>query len=288
MKKLTFDDYWNLGWNARVEGKSIDDNPYPNGGWGSDRDAWANWNSGYWACQHEEETGHICLLKKVDESSCVKDNRLFEKTFITAKVARLKEAREDTIGDFGDLCAEELGIEKAVNYSLRNEHTTLASYNEKDNTIYYHSDLLWLPVDLVKSIIAHEVAHAAAGYKNGHNSIWLGYYNKIKEAFPKENISIFETVDDISDNDENFKDLVPGKIMNAFYREYPEIVGHVKVGLKTGFGLVDIDEIDDTLLIVRPTFYCSDTFDIAGNTIIIDDEIKDAEYAAEDVLANLL
>jgi len=39
MKKLTFDDYWNLGWNARVKGKSIDDNPYPNGGWGSDRDA---------------------------------------------------------------------------------------------------------------------------------------------------------------------------------------------------------------------------------------------------------
>ena len=288
MKKLTFDDYWNLGWNARVKGKSIDDNPYPNGGWGSDRDAWANWNSGYWTCQHEEETGHICLPRKVDESFCVKNKRFFEKVFIVAEVSRLKEAREDTIGDFGDLCAEKLGIEKVIHYSLRNENTTLASYNEKDNTIYYHSDLLWLPVDLVKSIIAHEVAHVAAGYNSGHNSIWLGYYNKIKEAFPKENISVFETVDEIADNDENFKDLAPGKIMNAFYKEYPEIVGHVKVGLKTGFGLVDIDATDDTLLIVRPTFYCSDTFDIGGNIIINDDEIKDAEDAAEDVLVNLL
>ena len=54
MKKLTFDDYYDQGWNARVKGKSIDDNPYPNGGWGSDRDAWATWNSGYWDCQHEE------------------------------------------------------------------------------------------------------------------------------------------------------------------------------------------------------------------------------------------
>lgn len=288
MKKLTFDDYWNLGWNARVKGKSIDDNPYPNGGWGTDRDAWANWNSGYWACQQEEETGHICLLKKVDESVRIENTHLFEKVFITAKVARLKEAREDTIGDFGDLCAEKLGIEKDIHYSLRNENTTLASYNEKDNTIYYHSDLLWLPVDLVRSIIAHEVAHAAAGYENDHNSIWLEYYNKIKEAFPKDNISIFKTVDEIADNDEYFKDLIPGKLMSAFYKEYPEIRGHVKVGLKTGFGLVDIDETDNTLLIVRPTFYCSDTFDIAGNIIITDDEIKDAEDAAEDVLDNLL
>lgn len=87
MKKLTFDDYYNQGWNARVKGKSIDDNPYPNGGWGSDRDAWANWNSGYWTCQHEEETGHICLLKKVDESFCVKNTRLFEKFLTKNEVA---------------------------------------------------------------------------------------------------------------------------------------------------------------------------------------------------------
>ena len=69
MKKLTFDDYWDQGWNVRVKGKSIKDNPYPNDGWGTNQDAWANWNSGYWACRQEEENGHICLPKKVDESS---------------------------------------------------------------------------------------------------------------------------------------------------------------------------------------------------------------------------
>ena len=103
----------------------------------------------------------------------------------------------------------------------------------------------------------------------------------------EENINIFKTADEIADNNEDFKGLVPGKIMNAFYNEYPEIIGHVKVGIKTGFGLVDIDEADDTLLVVRPTFYCSDTFDIDGNTIITDDEIEDAEDAAEEILINL-
>ena len=91
MKKLTFDDYYNQGWNARVKGKSIDDNPYPNGGWGSDRDAWATWNSGYWTCQREEETGHICLLKKVDESSHVKNTCLFEKFLTKTEVAPYAE-----------------------------------------------------------------------------------------------------------------------------------------------------------------------------------------------------
>ena len=287
MKKLTFDDYWDQGWNVRVKGKSIKDNPYPNGGWGTNQDAWANWNSGYWACRQEEENGHICLPKKVDESSYTKNTVFFEKVFITAKVSRLREARTDTIGDFGNLCTGKLGIKKAVHYILRNENTTLASYNENDSTIYYHSDLLWLPVDLVKSIIAHEIAHVAAGYKNGHNSVWLGYYNKIKEAFPKENISIFETVDEIDSNNKNFKDLVPGEIMGKLYKKYPKILGHVKVGFKTGFGLVDIDETDKTLLIVRPTYYCSDTFDVGGNIIISEDEIKDAEYAAEEILINL-
>lgn len=287
MKKLTFDDYWDQGWNARVRGKSINDNPYPNGGWSTNRDAWTNWNSGYWACQHEEETGHICLPKKVDEDIYTESTCFFEKVFMTAKMTKLKETREDIINDFGGLCAKRLGIKKAIHYVLRNKNTTLASYNEKDNAIYYHSDLLWLPVDLVKSIIAHEVAHVAAGYENGHNSIWLDYYNKIKEAFPEENINIFKTADEIADNDENFKGLVPGKIMNAFYNEYPKIIGHVKVGIKTGFGLVDIDEANNTLLVVRPTFYCSDTFDIDGNIIISEDEIKDAEYAAEEILINL-
>ena len=93
MEKLTFDDYWNLGWNARVKGKSIDDNPYPNGGWGSDRDAWANWNSGYWTCQEEEESGHICLPKKEYESACVKDAHFFEKVFMAAEAARLEDAK---------------------------------------------------------------------------------------------------------------------------------------------------------------------------------------------------
>ena len=102
MKKLTFDDYWNQGWNARVKGKSIDDNPYLNGGWGSDRDAWANWNSGYWACQHEEETGHICLLKKVNESSCVKNTRLFEKFLTKNEVAPYAEEYLKELYDIRD------------------------------------------------------------------------------------------------------------------------------------------------------------------------------------------
>lgn len=102
MKKLTFDDYYNQGWNARVKGKSIDDNPYPNGGWGSDRDAWANWNSGYWTCQHEEETGHICLLKKVDESSHVKNTHLFEKFLTKNEVAPYAEEYLKELYDIRD------------------------------------------------------------------------------------------------------------------------------------------------------------------------------------------
>ena len=102
MKKLTFDDYYNQGWNARVKGKSIDDNPYPNGGWGSDRDAWANWNSGYWACQHEEETGHICLLRKVDESSHVKNTHLFEKFLTKNEVAPYAEEYLKELYDIRD------------------------------------------------------------------------------------------------------------------------------------------------------------------------------------------
>lgn len=102
MKKLTFDDYYNQGWNARVKGKSIDDNPYPNGGWGSDRDAWATWNSGYWTCQREEETGHICLLKKVDESSHVKNTRLFEKFLTKTEVAPYAEEYLKELYDIRD------------------------------------------------------------------------------------------------------------------------------------------------------------------------------------------
>lgn len=102
MKKLTFDDYYDQGWNARVKGKSIDDNPYPNGGWGSDRDAWATWNSGYWDCQHEEETGHICLLKKVDESSHIKNTRLFEKFLTKNEVAPYAEEYLKELYDIRD------------------------------------------------------------------------------------------------------------------------------------------------------------------------------------------
>lgn len=102
MKKLTFDDYYNQGWNARVKGKSIDDNPYPNGGWGSDRDAWATWNSGYWDCQYEEETGHICLLKKVDESSHVKNTHLFEKFLTKNEVAPYAEEYLKELYDIRD------------------------------------------------------------------------------------------------------------------------------------------------------------------------------------------
>lgn len=102
MKKLTFDDYYDQGWNARVKGKSIDDNPYPNGGWGSDRDAWATWNSGYWDCQREEETGQICLLKKVDESSHVKNTHLFEKFLTKNEVAPYAEEYLKELYDIRD------------------------------------------------------------------------------------------------------------------------------------------------------------------------------------------
>lgn len=96
MKKLTFDDYYNQGWNARVKGKSIDDNPYPNGGWGSDRDAWANWNSGYWTRQHEEETGHICLLRKVETVKSIIGEAVEKSSKPVATAAsRALDAKED-------------------------------------------------------------------------------------------------------------------------------------------------------------------------------------------------
>lgn len=212
------------------------------------------------------------------------NTKFFEDIIIKANTNRLCEAREDTIGDFADLCADVLGISKVEHITKRNERTPLASYNEKDNAIYYHTDLLWLPVDIVRSIIAHEVAHAAAGYKNEHNDVWLSYYEKLKDAFPRDNIQIFTTVDELNDNKEIFSNLVPGRIMNMTYKIYPDIKGHVTVGFNTIGGLVDISGSDKTELIVRPTFYCADESNVAGYQYITDEDYSDAELAIEDVI----
>ena len=205
------------------------------------------------------------------------NTKLFEDIIANAKIDRLCEAREDTIGDFGDLCAEALGIKKVGHFTKRNEHTLLASYNKKDDTVYYHTDLLWLPVDLVKSIIAHEIAHAAAGLENEHNEVWMSYYQELKDAFPKDNIRIFKEIDELDRDKGIFKNLVPGKLMSKFYEKYPEIKGHVTIGLNIPNKMVKISREDNTKLIVRPTFYCTDVYSVAGYNYITKELIQKAD-----------
>lgn len=184
---------------------------------------------------------------------------------------KLKESREDTIFDTANKCSKILGVSKELpKFRIRNFGTDLVSYNGPKNTIFYHSDLLYISDEtFVRTIIAHEMAHWAVGYEHNHDEVWVEAAGKLEDSLLDETYGIFENIDQY-ELKEIFKGLEPGKVMKKFLEVYPEIENHYQVGFNTEFG--DLVSYNDGVLTIRPTFYCAndtkyvteDQWNIAG------------------------
>lgn len=184
---------------------------------------------------------------------------------------RFKESREDTIFDIANECSKILGVPYELpKFRIRNFGTDLVSYNGPKNTIFYHSDLLYISDEtFVRTIIAHEMAHWAVGYEHNHDEVWVEAADRLEDSLGDKIYGIFENIDqyDLSDI---FKGLESGKVMKKFLEVYPEIENHYKIGFNTEFG--DLVSYNNGVLTIRPTFYCTndtkyvteDQWNIAG------------------------
>ena len=134
----------------------------------------------------------------------------------------------------------------------RNENTELVSYNGKVNTIFYNSDILFLSEPLVKTFLAHEVAHWAAGVETQHGPEWVDACTDLEENLGDEIYEIYEHADNY-DFESEFYNLEPGKLLNDLKNEFPD------AEFKIGFNDYPLEWDDENdLLLITPTFFCAD------------------------------
>lgn len=134
----------------------------------------------------------------------------------------------------------------------RNENTELVSYNGKANTIFYNSDILFLSEPLVKTFLAHEVAHWAAGVEAQHGPEWVDACVDLEENLGDEIYEIYEHADNY-DFESEFYNLEPGKLFNDLKNEFPD------TEFKIGFNDYPLEWDDENnLLLITPTFFCAD------------------------------
>lgn len=169
---------------------------------------------------------------------------------------------------------EFLGL-RVPEVKIRNTNLDIAAYNEKQNTIFFHSDLLYLTdINFVESIIAHEVAHVKAGYVNQHNSVWKKVCSFLVEKF--DNLEIHESLDDYNLKG-IFQNLKPGYCMKELLKAWPEMESHYIVGFDTPGGCL-ADMVNETTIVVRPTLFCS------NKEYVTPEDIDEFDMCAEDVL----
>lgn len=194
------------------------------------------------------------------------------------KILNESNNNSNFIEAFAKKCINVLGMPlDSVNISQRNYDVDIAVFNKKSNTIFYHSDLLYLPKPFVKSVIAHEVAHVAAGYDAGHGKKWLEKCYELEDAFSEEMYQIMPKLDDY-DLDSMYYELKPGKIITGILKHAPELKGHTQITMDVFNGnLCTTDENDETLMI-RPTLFCAN-----DTTYISKDDEEDILLCIEDV-----
>ena len=142
------------------------------------------------------------------------------------------------------------------NVQQRNENTELVSYNGRLNTIFYNSDVLFLSERLVKTFIAHEVAHWSAGVKALHGPEWVDACIDLKEKLGDEIYEIYEHADRY-DFESEFSQLKSGKLLNELKEEFPE------AEFKIEFNDYPLEWDDaNNLLLVTPTFFCANDYSL--------------------------
>lgn len=188
-------------------------------------------------------------------SSSVKEalNESLQKTDNANELDSKRNFLIDTVKAYCELLHENKPL---PNIQQRNENTELVSYNGRLNTIFYNSDILFLSERLVKTCIAHEVAHWSAGVKAQHGPEWIDACVDLKEKLGDEIYEIYEHADDY-DFESEFLQLKSGKLLNELKKEFPE------AEFKVGFNdyPLEWDDAND-LLLVTPTFFCANDYSL--------------------------
>jgi len=66
-------------------------------------------------------------------------------------------------------------IAEGWNFAYHNKKRSLGTCNYRKRTIYFSNYWVKLGKDKILDTIRHEIAHALAGWSNGHNHVWRRY-----------------------------------------------------------------------------------------------------------------
>lgn len=176
----------------------------------------------------------------------------------------MNENKIDLVIDFAEKCLEVMNIDRVPNIKIRNEKNDIAVFNKTDQTIYFHSDILFVSEKFMKTVIAHEIAHFIVGYEHQHDRVWVDCCNKLKKYFDDEIFNIYKNLNQY-DEKTVIGELKKGKFFQYVEKEYPFIKNNFVIGFNTLGGA--LTDIENDKILIRPTFYSSDKQYITGNDI---------------------